>query len=452
MRIAFVFFLLLVSCRTRTSSSVERGSQKMLLDNTAQVSDDSTKKEAQGKEESKVKNQEAGASGTKNNLFLPADMPMPSSKDGCKKYIELSWTNGSCKRRGFKDLCMESDSQISKTIVKIRNFLRNYDNCDRLTEVLKQTTTIALKGQGITRLDPLYEFRGTIQSLDVSDNNISDISPIAGDLERPSTMLMLNISNNNLASILSLRNMKNLRFLDISRNPIKSLYSIKFLQFLERFYADHTTKNEIQFDSVPNENGQLTNRQLTELSLRDNELTDQIVAQFPLFNKLAILDLTKNSLTTTTYFLPMSSIEQLKLGSNHLVEVTGLAKYPTLEVLDLSNNPSILGLDGILGLTALTSLDLSGIIVQDLSLLEDLVRLNQLQANGSQVARLGSLEKLTMMRRFSIEGCHIQQPGDLELLKSWQELQAISVKGCILPDAFSQVAILLQGRGVFVKK
>lgn len=89
------------------------------------------------------------------------------------------------------------------------------------------TTSLSLKQYGIRSLAGIESFEN-LQNLDLSGNEISDISPV-GKLER---LQSLNLSDNNIMDIGPLRGLQQLKELDISKNRINSFVHLNYLKKL----------------------------------------------------------------------------------------------------------------------------------------------------------------------------------------------------------------------------
>jgi|GEM_PF-4856779 len=101
--------------------------------------------------------------------------------------------------------------------------------------------TLLLKGYGITDVTPLAEAYGNeygLIILDLSDNNITDVTPIASF----SILEELDLSNNKITSCAPLLALKNLTKLDLSGNPLEDASNLAFMTWVTDLKYDGGTK------------------------------------------------------------------------------------------------------------------------------------------------------------------------------------------------------------------
>ena len=139
------------------------------------------------------------------------------------------------------------------------------------------------RGMGIKDLTGLEKCK-TILSIDLAENEIADLSPIAG-LDRVQQLIL---NDNQIVDLTPLAGMKKLQYIGIDRNKVKSLAPLKDLEKLRAFYASgnqvedlspllgierlHTIQvNDNQVKKIDGISGL---KWLDSLGLRNNQISD----------------------------------------------------------------------------------------------------------------------------------------------------------------------------------
>jgi Leucine-rich repeat (LRR) protein len=160
------------------------------------------------------------------------------------------------------------------------------------------------KESGATTLD-LYknQFGLTkLERLDLSGNEITDVSPLAG--------------------------LTNLESLWLDENQISDLSPLKGLTNLKYLYLEN---NQIS-DLSP-----LAGLTLTELSLFANEITD--ISSLARLTKLEALVLTTNQISDLSPLAGLTNLERLTLNENQISDISPLKGLTNLKELFLVDNP-----------------------------------------------------------------------------------------------------------------
>lgn len=117
---------------------------------------------------------------------------------------------------------------------------------------------LIMRRKGLITLHKLSEFCPRLEELDVSDNDIGQLSGI------PSTLRNLRIQNNRLSNLTAWGQLGNLQYLDISGNDLENLDAVNGLIHLRELVADNNSLRNI--DGVFGLNG------LLKLKLKNNRL------------------------------------------------------------------------------------------------------------------------------------------------------------------------------------
>lgn len=182
---------------------------------------------------------------------------------------------------------------------------------------------LVLRDKGLITLHKLNEFCPRLEELDVSDNDIGQLSGI------PSTLRTLKISRNCLSNLTSWSHLVNLQYLDVSGNDIETLDGFSRLIHLRELKANDNQIRNIS--GILDLNGllslKLSNNSLTTVDFEGSELT-----------RLRDLDLSRNCLTSVRNIEWLPSLATLDLSANQINRFEASASLPSLRALKLSEN------------------------------------------------------------------------------------------------------------------
>ncbi|EAW06719.1 uncharacterized protein ACLA_084140 [Aspergillus clavatus NRRL 1] len=182
---------------------------------------------------------------------------------------------------------------------------------------------LILRDKGLTTLHKLNDFCPRLEDLDVSDNEIGQLSGV------PTTLRTLRIPRNRLSSLTAWGHLINLQYLDVSNNELESLDGFGSLIHLRELKADG---NHIRnLDGVLDLNG------LLSLKLSHNSLTAVDFGAAEL-TRLQELDLSHNQLVSVRHLDLLPSLSKLDLSDNYVKKINLSAPLPSLESLKLANN------------------------------------------------------------------------------------------------------------------
>ncbi|KAJ5120740.1 uncharacterized protein N7515_010128 [Penicillium bovifimosum] len=182
---------------------------------------------------------------------------------------------------------------------------------------------LVLRQKGLITLHKLNEFCPRLEELDVSDNEIGQLSGI------PSTLRTLKIPRNCLSNLTPWGHMVNLQYLDVSGNDIETLDGFSSLIHLRELKANDNRIRNI--DGILDLNGllslKLSNNSVTAVDFEGSELT-----------RLRDLDLSHNCLTSVRNVEWLPSLATLDLSANHITQFDSPASLISLRALKLSEN------------------------------------------------------------------------------------------------------------------
>ncbi|KAJ5813058.1 hypothetical protein N7447_010081 [Penicillium robsamsonii] len=180
-----------------------------------------------------------------------------------------------------------------------------------------------LRQKGLITLHKLNEFCPRLEELDVSDNDIGQLSGI------PSTLRTLRIPRNCLSNLTPWSHMINLQYLDVSGNDIETLDGFASLIHLRELKANDNQIRNI--DGILDLNGllslKLSNNSIATVDFAGSELT-----------RLRDLDLSHNCLTSVRNVEWLPSLATLDVSANQISRFDSSASLISLRALKLSEN------------------------------------------------------------------------------------------------------------------
>ncbi len=236
-------------------------------------------------------------------------------------------------------------------------------------------------GRGITRLDGI-ERLGRLVRLNLEDNSIVDLSPLAG--------------------------LGNLRDLSLRNNGITCLEAVRFGSIvhlpLQRLSLRH---NVIRPEDAPqirlSDIGLLSHLAgLTELELRDNHIAD--LSPLAGLTSLQVLDVSQNPIADgdISHLLHMRDLRELNLRETGVGDLSVLAQLRSLSYLNLHSNPEITDLSPLANLSELRELILAGVPLEQqsehLSGLHNLNRINLRDTGLTDPSFLATLMSLGVLQ------------------------------------------------------
>ncbi|KAJ5584923.1 uncharacterized protein N7459_004723 [Penicillium hispanicum] len=182
---------------------------------------------------------------------------------------------------------------------------------------------LVLRHKGLITLHKLSEFCPRLEDLDVSDNDIGQLSGV------PETLRTLKIPRNCLSNLTPWSHLTNLQYLDISGNDIETLDGFSGLIHLRELKANDNQIRNI--DGVLDLNGllsmKLSNNSVTAVDFEGSELT-----------RLRDLDLSHNCLTSVRNIEWLPSLASLDLSANQITKFNASSSLISLRALKLSGN------------------------------------------------------------------------------------------------------------------
>ncbi|KAL7419517.1 Protein nud1 [Cryptotrichosporon argae] len=187
----------------------------------------------------------------------------------------------------------------------------------------EQLKTIDLSGRGVETLARLKEFLPVLDEAKLNDNAIDYLSGI------PSTVRTLHVAGNRLTSLTSVNHLRNLQYLDISRNQLDSVAQLECLKHLRELKADNNAITDL--------GGIMVMDCLIKLSVSGNKI-QRVDLTNAKWDKLESLNLSHNSIASITALSSLTSLSILNLDANALTALVPAAPMAAVRVLRVSDN------------------------------------------------------------------------------------------------------------------
>ena len=193
---------------------------------------------------------------------------------------------------------------------------------------------------------------------------------------------------------------------------------------------------------------------LSSLSLDNSGITDELLKDIEISEKLSDISIADGSLTRIPFSNKLSQIRSLSLPNNNISEMTALSEALKLTSLDLTGN-RISDLTALSRCVKIEKLLLSDNAVHDLTGLEELVYLKTLSLAGNGIGSIAPISNCTILAHVELQGnpaisdlsilekntdtlSYLDISGirnaDLAFLKSCTKLKTLNVNSCGLKD------------------
>ena len=174
--------------------------------------------------------------------------------------------------------------------------------CDDSSDSIRHTMNVIQEKLKLDDCTAVLAKIPTLNSLDISKAEISDIRP----LQEAKKMRVLLMNNNMITDLSAIRTLS-LRWLDISYNPIFDLAPLSKMHSLETLWAS--------FMDV------------------------KYVTPLQGMNNLKYVSLEHNSIRDISVFSTIKTVEFLGLAQNEIEDFHDLGKHPTLKFISIQGNP-----------------------------------------------------------------------------------------------------------------
>ena len=278
---------------------------------------------------------------------------------------------------------------------------------------MKRLRRIDLAGKGVRDLTGL-EFATNLTWLHLPDNQVSDLSPIAGLIE----LRELWARHNHISDISPVKGLTNLTHLELDRNqvsdisPVRNLTNLTFLRIIGNQVSDlspvRNLKNLIDLrfndsrvsDLSPVEG--LIN--LKELGLNDSLVSD--LSPLRGLINLKVLGFTNNNVSDMSPIAGLTNLEWVDFHHNDITDIAPVAGLINLKDFHTWGNP-FSDLSPLAGLTKLEVVNICGAKLSDLTPLAGLTGLKELYLVGNGISDISPIARLTGLERLDVRDNHI---------------------------------------------
>ncbi len=278
-----------------------------------------------------------------------------------------------------------------------------------------QINKIEAKGYSIKSVSGI-EYAKNLTYLDLSENEISDISRLAGLTK----LRVLHLPFNQISDISALSGLAKLEIVDLSYNRISD---VRALNGLTEIHALNLSANGINDISALSG---LT--KLIDLKLAANGISD--IRALSKFNTLYTLNLSYNNISDINVLSELNTLQDLALTSNKISDIRALKGLTNLYALRLEIN-KINDIGALSGLTKLTTLNASVNEFSDIRALSSLIKLEALSLDGNELGDIRVLGNLINITKLDLSLTGIR---DISSLSKLTKLQYVYLSGNKISD------------------
>ncbi|MGO5074155.1 leucine-rich repeat domain-containing protein [Clostridium sporogenes] len=364
---------------------------------------------------------------------------------------------------------MFADKALEK---EIRELIKNYSE-PIYKRQLSSITKLELSGKGIKDLQGLESMKDTLTYLDLSNNEISDISSLKElinlnklvlhknkigsikPIEYLKSLKEVDLSNNIIGDITALGGLSQLTRLDLSKNGVVSIANLSGLENLQylSLYENKISEGEESLKKLYSlkelylKNSGVSNFDVTLAYYNNLEKKDFTThSNFIVFDEKSESDLAKITReilgrdkntnvfkddveNITDLDLSKERIEKdglkakLQLTGDNIVDLEGIQYFSNLTSLNLKGEGILKGIKNLMPIKTLVKLDLAGREVDSLDYIKYLKSLEYLYLNNTKLSGgLLFLEDLTNLKALDLSDNNIS---DISILKGLKELNKL---------------------------
>ncbi|QWI47946.1 leucine-rich repeat domain-containing protein [Bacillus mycoides] len=303
----------------------------------------------------KVVQFEVGELGKRYNMQMHIYIPTMGYNNKYQVQFEVNTLNLENnvpeKQKENKEDKVEKQEKVANVVVdkKLQQHINKY-NLDRKNinepitkeDLLKIKTLTIYSGEGINEIAGL-EYMTNLEKLTLRESNVTDISAIS--------------------------ELRYLKFLDLSSNPIESIQPVSKLENLDMLF------------------------------LRDNKIAD--LTPLSQMKKIKTLDLIGNNIKDLTPLFTVSSLKEVYLANNQISNLSGIEKLKNVKLLWIGNN-KISDVEPISKMSNLIELEIADSEIKDISPLSKLGKLQVLNLEENYISDISALGELTNLHEVNL--------------------------------------------------
>ena len=283
--------------------------------------------------------------------------------------------------------------------VAIAGALGKSPNASITVEEMKGLERLEARNSGINNLTGL-QFATNMRRLVLSENQISDISPIAGLIGLHELFLTIPL----VSDISSLKTLKSLARLGLYNTPVSDISALEDLRSLTHLTLTNTLVSDI---SALKDLKNLTHLWLYGSPINLSPIAGLINLEYLAFEGNKVSDLSPigglsnlkyirtwgNPVSDLSPLVRLTTLERLDICGAKISDLSPLAELTGLKELYLVNN-EISDISALAGLTGLTRLDLEDNDISDISPIMVLTDLTWINVAVNEISDLSPLEEL----------------------------------------------------------
>ncbi|WJE20844.1 leucine-rich repeat domain-containing protein [Bacillus cereus] len=303
----------------------------------------------------KVVQFEVGELGKRYNMQMHIYIPTMGYNNKYQVQFEVNTLNLENnvpeKQKENKEDKVEKQEKVANVVVdkKLQQHINKY-NLDRKNinepitkeDLLNIKTLTIYSGEGINEIAGL-EYMTNLEKLTLRESNVTDISAIS--------------------------ELRYLKFLDLSSNPIESIQPVSKLENLDMLF------------------------------LRDNKIAD--LTPLSQMKKIKTLDLIGNNIKDLTPLFTVSSLKEVYLANNQISNLSGIEKLKNVKLLWIGNN-KISDVEPISKMSNLIELEIADSEIKDISPLSKLGKLQVLNLEENYISDISALGELTNLHEVNL--------------------------------------------------
>ena len=300
-------------------------------------------------------------------------------------------------------------------------------NAPITVEEMEGLGRLDVESRGIQDLTGL-QFAKNLSELHLHDNQVSDLSPLAGLIN----LRYLRLDNNLTVSNLSpLKGLENLTELGFAHTDVSDFSPLKNLKNLTRLWFQHTPASDLSplagltnlnniaaaGTPIPDLSPIAGLTKLENISIGGIEVSN--LEPLAGLTALRRIYLSGNKVSDISPLAGLANLRWLNLSHNYISDISPLAGLTNLEWLAISTfgQGEISDLKPLANLTALEELYLSGNEISDVSPLAGLVGLNRLSLENNNISDVSSLARLTSLKWLHVGRNQISDISSLDGLR-----------------------------------
>ena len=315
------------------------------------------------------------------------------------------------------------DGKINKIIERIKFYKKRRDTYIHLGT----TETGSIINDLSPLVEPLSEL-SDMRSLNLWGNQITDLSPLQ-DLQNKDQIQTIYLSDNNISDLIPFKGFSRLYQIELIGNPITDLTPLSELPNLSSIWLSGGSGLDIkQVLMLP---------KLSHLSLhRFSPIDLSFLSESSTLNHLNIIgcEITKtaplnlkhlvlkdNNISDLSDLAVMMNLEEISISKNNVSDLTPLINLKKLRYIYLSDG-NISNLEPLTQLTDLSDLGLPKNNISDLKPISRLKNLIRLDLSDNRISNLAPLSQLSGLTRLNLKNNEIDDFSPLRVLTNLKEL------------------------------